>query len=567
MHAPTDISPQNISTATTQSLFFDRVQRWPDRSRFMAPDGDGWRSITWGEYGEQVALITHALGALGLQYDDKVGLFSDNCPEWIYAGLGAMTARNVMVPIYHASTPEQLGYIIRNADLKLLFVRNQGYADALAACTEDFPELQTIVSFEGMIAMSDSAISTLSLEEFYDLGREYRGRHPGHMDELIGAVDMDDVAYMIYTSGTTGRPKGVPLSYRNLAVSTSDWVSINGPLIHPHSDDIHWLPNSHIYGWGAIGLGNLFGFCSYLGTPLNVLELLPQVRPHLFMSVPVYYEKLYLLAQQSSSNHIEQLESLRTMMGGRIQFCLSGGAGLKRAVKDFFLDAGMLVTEGYGLSECSPTLTMNRPQDFNFDSVGKPYPSVELRLAADGEIEARGPVVFKGYYKDPQATREAFTADGWFKTGDVGRWLEGGFLQIVDRKKDIIVTSGGKNVAPQSIEGRFADNPHIEHLVVYGDGQKYLVALVTLRPAAGADSPPSVNDPAIRALVQEQIDLVNRGLAPFETIKKFHLVQERFTPLNGLLTPALKLRRRAVHERYRAELEALYEPKTILQGI
>ncbi len=567
MHAPTDISPQNISTATTQSLFFDRVQRWPDRSRFMAPDGDGWRSITWGEYGEQVALITHALGALGLQYDDKVGLFSDNCPEWIYAGLGAMTARNVMVPIYHASTPEQLGYIIRNADLKLLFVRNQGYADALAACTEDFPELQTIVSFEGMIAMSDSAISALSLEEFYDLGREYRGRHPGHMDELIGAVDMDDVAYMIYTSGTTGRPKGVPLSYRNLAVSTSDWVSINGPLIHPHSDDIHWLPNSHIYGWGAIGLGNLFGFCSYLGTPLNVLELLPQVRPHLFMSVPVYYEKLYLLAQQSSSNHIEQLESLRTMMGGRIQFCLSGGAGLKRAVKDFFLDAGMLVTEGYGLSECSPTLTMNRPQDFNFDSVGKPYPSVELRLAADGEIEARGPVVFKGYYKDPQATREAFTADGWFKTGDVGRWLEGGFLQIVDRKKDIIVTSGGKNVAPQSIEGRFADNPHIEHLVVYGDGQKYLVALVTLRPAAGADSPPSVNDPAIRALVQEQIDLVNRGLAPFETIKKFHLVQERFTPLNGLLTPALKLRRRAVHERYRAELETLYEPKTILQGI
>ncbi len=567
MCALADISPRDISNTSVQSLFFKRADQWRDRSRFMVPLKDGWRSVTWGEYGEQVALLAHALGALGLGPDDKVGIFSDNCLEWMYAGMGALAARTVMVPIYHACTPEQLGYIVKHADLKLLFVRDQGRADALAACAEDFPDLQTIVSFEGTIRPVNAAVAGLSFDELLALGREYRGKHPGHLNELIGAVDMDDVAYMIYTSGTTGRPKGVPLSYRNLAMSTGDWVSINGPSIHPHSDDIHWLPNSHIYGWGAIGLGNLFGFRSFLGSPLNVLELLPQVRPHLFMSVPAYYEKLYLLAQQNSNNHIEQLESLRTMMGGRIQFCLSGGAGLKRAVKEFFLEAGMLIIEGYGLSECSPTLTMNWPQDFNFDSVGKPYPSVELRLATDGEIEACGPVVFKGYYNDPQATRAAFTADGWFKTGDVGRWLEGGFLQIVDRKKDIMVTSGGKNVAPQAIEGRFADNPHIKHLVVYGDGKKYLVALVTLRPAVGADSPPSMTDPAMRELVQEQIDLVNRELAPFETIKKFHLTQERLTPLNGLLTPALKLRRRAVHERYRAELEALYEPETIPQGI
>lgn len=567
MCALTDISPHDISNTSAQSLFFKRVDQWRDRPRFMVPVKGGWQSVTWDEYGEQVALLAHALGALGLGPDDKVGIFSDNCLEWIYAGIGTMAARTVMVPIYHASTPEQLGYIVRHADLKLLFVRDQGCADALAACAEDYSALQTIVSFEGTVTLSNTAVAGLSFDELQALGREYRRKHPGHLERLIGAVAMDEVAYMIYTSGTTGRPKGVPLSYRNLAVSTGDWVSINGPSIHPHSDDIHWLPNSHIYGWGAVGLGNLFGFCSYLGTTLNVLELLPRVRPHLFMSVPAYYEKLYLLALKSSSNHIEQLESLKSMMGERIQFCLSGGAGLKRSVKEFFLDAGMLVTEGYGLSECSPTLTMNWPQNFNFDSVGKPYPSVELRLAADGEIEARGPVVFKGYYKDPQATLAAFTTDGWFKTGDVGRWLEGDFLQIVDRKKDIMITSGGKNVAPQSIEGRFADNPHIEHLVVYGDGKKYLVALVTLRPTAGADSPPSVNDLAMRELVQEQIDFVNQQLAPFETIKKFYLVRERFTPLNGLLTPALKLRRRAVHERYRAELEALYEPETIPQGI
>lgn len=566
MCALTDINPRDISNTSAQSLFFKRVDQWRDRPRFMVPLKDGWQSVTWGEYGEQVALLAHALGALGLGPDDKVGIFSDNCLEWIYAGIGAMAARTVMVPIYHACTPDQLGYIVKHADLKLLFVRDQGCADALAASVEDFPELQTIVSFEGTITPTNTAVAGLSFDEFQALGREHRREHPGHLKGLIGAVDMDEVAYMIYTSGTTGQPKGVPLSYRNLAASTGDWVSINGPSIHPHSDDIHWLPNSHIYGWGAIGLGNLFGFCSYLGTTLNVLQLLPRVRPHLFMSVPAYYEKLYLLALKSSSNHSEQMETLRSMMGGRIQFCLSGGAGLKRSVKEFFLEAGMLVTEGYGLSECSPTLTMNWPQDFNFDSVGKPYPSVELRLAADGEIEARGPVVFKGYHKDPQATREAFTTDGWFKTGDVGRWLEGGFLQIVDRKKDIMVTSGGKNVAPQSIEGRFADNPNIEHLVVYGDAKKYLVALVTLRPAAESDSPASVNDPAIRNLVQEQIDIVNRGLAPFETIKKFHLAHERLTPLNGLLTPALKLRRRAVHERYRAELEALYEPETLPPG-
>lgn len=540
----------------------------------MLPINSGWQPVTWGEYGEQVSLVTHALGALGLGCHDNVGILSANCVEWIYAGIGAMSARTILVPIFHASMPDQLAYTVRHADLRLLFVGGQSDVDTLFAGEQAYPELKTIVSFGDDIITPQPDIAVFSMQEFYARGREYRNHHPYKLDQLISSVDLDDIAYMIYTSGTTGQPKGVPLSYRNLAVSTNDWVAINGALVQPYSDDIHWLPNSHIFGWGAVGLGNLLGFRSYLGTPLNVLELLPIVRPHLFMSVPAYYEKLYSLATQSSTNPKQQFETLKKITGGRIQFCLSGGAGLKREIKEFFLDAGLLITEGYGLSECSPTLTMNRPRDFNFDSVGKPYPSVQLRLAADGEIEAKGPVVFKGYYKDPEATREVFTEDGWFKTGDVGRWLNDDFLQIIDRKKDILVTSGGKNIAPQYIEQMFADNPYIDHLVVYGDGHKYLVALITVNlemiesylateGVAENTTESPTEHPVVKALIQEQVDLINQRLASFQTIKKFYMAPEALSPQNGLLTSGLKLRRRAVYEKYLPNLEKLYiaDPK------
>jgi long-chain acyl-CoA synthetase len=281
------------------------------------------------------------------------------------------------------------------------------------------------------------------------------------------------------------------------------------------------------------------------------------------MSVPSVWEKLATAAAAESTLEARRAK-LASLTGGKLRFCLSGGAGLKREVKDLFWSCDLLIIEGYGLTETSPTLTLNRPDAFRFDTVGKPLPSVELRLAEDGEILARGPTVFGGYHKDPAATREAFTEDGWFKTGDVGRFTDDGFLQIVDRKKDILVTAGGKNVPPANIEQRFADDPFIAHVVVYGDGKKFLVAGVWPNKdavdahlaASGVDA--NARGEAMRALLQQRVDKVNAALASYETIKKFAVMEPALSVEGGHLTPTLKVRRKKVYEAFRAPLEALY---------
>jgi long-chain acyl-CoA synthetase len=273
------------------------------------------------------------------------------------------------------------------------------------------------------------------------------------------------------------------------------------------------------------------------------------------MSVPSYWEKL--AASTLSEPSERRGEKLRQVTGGNLKFCLSGGAGLKREVKELFHANGILIIEGYGLTETSPTLTINRPDSFRFDTVGKPLASVEIRLAGDGEILAKGPNVFSGYFRDEDATKAAFTEDGWFKTGDVGRFTEDGFLQIVDRKKDILVTAGGKNVPPANIELRFRDDPFIAHVVVYGDGKHYLVAGVwpnvqAVRDHLGA----SASEESIR--VQKRIDRVNGELASFERIKRFVVLERPLTVEDGFLTPTLKLRRKQIYQAFKNELEGAY---------
>jgi len=283
------------------------------------------------------------------------------------------------------------------------------------------------------------------------------------------------------------------------------------------------------------------------------MTVFPEVAPHVFLSVPAYWEKLVRAVATSTAPDAE-LDARRAaftqITGGRIRFALSGGAGLKREIKEQLRDLGLVVIEGYGLTETSPTLTLNRPDRYRFDSVGLPLPSVELRLADDGEILARGPSVFRGYHLDPDATARAFTADGWFQTGDVGRFTDDGFLQIVDRKKDILVTAGGKNVPPANLEARFVGDAAVERVVVYGDARPYLVAAVWLNPTV----PAAEREAAATAAVER----VNRDLAKFESIKKFWIADDALTVESGLLTTSLKLRRKAVYDRYRDRFEALY---------
>jgi long-chain acyl-CoA synthetase len=328
----------------------------------------------------------------------------------------------------------------------------------------------------------------------------------------------------------------------------------NAPLLSEGDRDLLWLPMSHIFGFGELCIGNALGYETYLASPHDVLDLLPEVAPQVFFSVPAYWEKIARAIQAGPNTPAARADALRRVTGGRLRFCLSGGAGLKVEIKELLHTAGVLIIEGYGLTETSPTLTLNRPGAFRFDTVGKVLPSVELKLDTDGEILARGENVFSGYFKDPGATAAAFTEDGWFRTGDIGRFTEDGFLQIIDRKKDILVTSGGKNIPPANIEAKFADDPVIERVVVYGDARPYLVAAVWMRhdPAN-----PLATDERDR-VVAARLDDINRELPRHESIKRHFIAETPLTVEDGLLTSSLKLRRKAVYERLRDRFEALY---------
>lgn len=542
-------------------IVFDELPARAEQPRFMLPSDDGWTPVTWREFAEgirQVGLALDAGAALGR--GERACIFAANSVEWLQAAMAIQSMGGVMVPIYGSSTAEQARYVVDHSAAKVLFVGCEALLDRVLEGVVDAPSLEQVVLLDpsldpkvraaGLRAVGKHAPSDATLEATFVHWAELRAagaaRHeaePEAFDALLDALELDAPGLMLYTSGTSGPPKGVPLTHRNVAVNGRDWLQNNAALLEEGYVDLLWLPMSHIFGYGEAGAGNPLGWVSYLSDPKAVMDHLPEVRPQVFMSVPSVWEKLACWAAEASDPGAK----LRELTGGRLRFCLSGGAGLKREVKERFHAEDILLIEGYGLTECSPTLTLNRPDAFRFDSVGLPLPSVELKLAADGEILARGPSIFGGYHEDPEATARAFTEDGFFMTGDVGRFTEDGFLQIIDRKKDILVTAGGKNVAPANIEMRFADDPAVAHVVVYGDGEKYLVAGVW--PAS-----PEVEDAALERAVER----VNAQLARHETIKKLARIDEPLSVEGGTLTATMKVRRKKVYERFGARLRTLY---------
>ena len=575
-----DITPY-LELKIAPRAVFDALGERRARPRFMLPTPSGdWQAVTWGAYADAIRKLGCALAAMGLGPGDRAAIYAPNRVEWIEAALAIQAAGGVMVPVYPACTAEQTAYIVGHSDAKVLFVDT---APLLSRVLERFGEMTAL---ERVIVLDDALDVSKVLAELRAQGKavpsvaevEERFLSFGRALSLGAARDaeapeafmarMDDIeltqtALMLYTSGTTGNPKGVPLSHANVAENGLDWLKCNAPLIEEGFVDLLWLPMSHIFGLGEACLGNTLGFTTYLSDPMKVLAHLPEVKPNVFMSVPAYWEKLATSAT-SETDPDARREKLASLTGGRLKFCLSGGAGLKREIKQLFYECGLLIIEGYGLTECSPTLTLNRPEAFRFDSVGKPLPSVELMLAEDGEILARGPNVFAGYHKDPVATREAFTDDGWFKTGDVGRFTEDGFLQIVDRKKEILVTAGGKNVPPANIELRFADDPIVSHAIVYGDGKKYLVAGIWLNPEAtdarlaALGVGPEGRAAGIDELVKASVARVNEHLASFEQIKRHRVMDAPLTVAGGLLTSTLKPRRKQIYAAFSRDFEALY---------
>ncbi len=527
---------------------FERAGQHPHRPRFLLPDAKGavTATVTWGEFAEQLRAIALGLVELGVAPGDRVAVFAPNSVAWGAAALAIQAMGGVLVPIYGSSTADDARYVLEHSDAAAVFVDT-------APLLERAKDTRARVIWMG----AAPAEGVTSLGAVMALGREVHARDPGRLDALMDAVPLSAFGMMLYTSGTSGRPKGVPLTHENVAANGRDWLECNAPILHEDAVDLLWLPMSHIFGFGELCLGNTLGFTTWMTTPLEVLGLIPIVRPTVFMSVPALWEKLAKGAMESK-DPAERRERLAASTGGRLRFCLSGGAGLKREVKELFYEAGVLIIEGYGLTEASPTLTLNRPGAFRFDSVGKPLPSVSLRLADDGEILARGPNVFSGYHKDPAATAEAFDGDGWLKTGDVGRFTEDGFLQIIDRKKDILVTAGGKNIPPANIELRFADEPIFLHVVVYGDAKRYLTAGVWLEPRLAEATRAAEGHATLEALVASRIERVNAQLASYETLKKFAIMPTLLTIESGLLTPTAKVKRKAVYAAFQLEFEALY---------
>lgn len=545
---------KEIGKHLTWDLFIEADKKM-DSTRFFVPVEGNYQPISWKKYSEEVKKIAGYLLSEGIQTQEKVSLLGHNTYNWCVTHLGIQSTRGIMVPIYPASQANLLEYFFEHSDSRFLF------------CDSAFlPMIQTInrAKIEKIIVLDDKTEGyDLPLVKFSDALKQGEA-NLAKAEEIIDTAQSDDIACIIYTSGTTGLPKGVMLTHKNLQSSSEDWIALNGSSIPENAVDPHWLPLSHTFGSGSIMLGNRLGWQTYFVSHKDVLAKMTDIKPHLFLSVPAYWEKVYNMMQSLGGDDMKA--NFDKVTGGRLVFGLSGGAGLKKEIKEGFHKIGFLIIEGYGLTECSPTLTMNRKDKFNFDTVGVPYPSVQVKLAEDGEILAKGPNIFKGYYKDEKATNDAFDEEGWFKTGDVGLWTDDGFLKIIDRKKEILVTSGGKNIPPQNIERMYQDNIYINHFVAYGDGKKYLSGLVTLneepvRAKLGDNETPweeLVKSQKLIDLVNEQVEAANEKLASFETIKKVFIYSGQLTVEENLLTSSLKIRRKAIYERFRNELEALH---------
>lgn len=555
-----------------------------------------WRQLTWGEVGARATAIARGLASLGVGRGARVAIISENRPEWALADLGSLTAGCQVVSVFPTLPDAEMAFILRHAGCRLAFVESAELAARVLALRPQLPHLAQVVVLQPGEGGGEG--EPLPLAELEERGRRQGGELPGL------AAASDEAALVIYTSGTTGEPKGVLLTHRNILGTLEAVVAAFGAT-ESLTLNLSFLPLAHALERIAghflpLVLGRTIAYARSLDT---VAEDFRTVRPVFAVAVPRVFEKIYARIQlqarrrpafaralfawavkvgEQRSRLVERgrpvppaltvryaladalvFRSLRAKLGGRLRLFVSGGAPLAADIARFFHAAGILVCEGWGATETSAPSTWNTPAAYRFGSVGRPLPGVEVRVAADGELEVRGVNVFPGYLDNPAANAEAFTADGFWRSGDIGRVDEDGFYYITDRKKELIITAGGKNIAPQKLENLLRQQPLISHCLVHGDRRRYVVALLTLDRAALAaahpdlaDAPPG--DERLRALLGAQVAAVNAQLARFEQIKDFRIVPGDFTAAGGELSQSLKLKRRVVEERYRHLLDDMY---------
>ena len=586
-------------------MLLDRIAATPDAEAYRFPVGDRWESVTWGQTGEIVRTLAGGLLALGIQPEERVAIASGTRVEWLYADLAIACAGAATTTIYPTTGPEDVGYILRDSDSRIVFAEDDLQVQKLRDQRDQLPGLERVITFDG----TPDGDWVLGLDDLRELGTRHLADHPDAVERAVADVHPEHLATLIYTSGTTGRPKGVELPHRcwtYIGVAAQDLDILS-------ADDLQflWLPLSHSFGKMLQAVQLQVGFPTAVdGRMDRIVPNLAEIRPTFMAGPPRIFEKVHAKvvqtveeeggvraalfgwafgvgdqvararlagdpvgpltrAQHAVADRIV-LAKVRDRLGGRIRFLISGSAALSPDVASWFHAAGMVVMEGYGLTETSAGTAIVRLDDLAFGKVGPPVPGTEVRIAEDGEILVRGPSVMRGYHGQPEATAEVLDADGWLATGDVGELDPEGRLRITDRKKDLIKTSGGKYIAPQAIEMLFkATCPLASQIVVHAEGRNYATALVTLDPDAltqwaAAHGVPETDYatlaalPAVRDYVQASMDQVNTRLNRWETIKDFRILDRDLTVEDGEVTPSMKVRRKVVETTYRPLLDAMY---------
>lgn len=606
------IAPEKLTRKTTSlpQLLAQRVQDTPDREAYRYPVGEGWRSMTWRQAGERIKAIAAGLISLGLHREERVGILSNTRVEWLLCDLGILCAGGATTTVYPSSTAEDCAFILADSDTRYVFVEDGIQITKLRAHRAEMPKLQKVITIDGAPDGKDGDW-IMSLADLEAKGAELLAKDPRAIDDVVKGVEGKHLATLIYTSGTTGKPKGVRLLHECWAYTGDaiDAIKLWG------ADDVQylWLPMSHSFGKvlmaGHIASGSVTAID---GRIPKIIENLAVVRPTIMAAVPRIFEKVYnkILEGVKQGSPLKQkifhwalgvgregsklrqqgrepsgllalklkiadklvFSKIKQRFGGRIRYFISGSAPLSREIAEFFHACGILILEGYGLTESSAASFVNRPSKYAFGSVGMPMPGTDLKVAPeDGEILIRSPGVMQGYHNLPEVTAETLTPDGWLRTGDIGEVDGNGFLRITDRKKDLIKTSGGKYIAPQAIEGRLkATCPYISQVIVHGDRRNFVTALVTLDEEAtmkwahdnGLNGKPYseiVMTPEAKKLLEPYFAEVNRSLAKYESVKQFAILPKDLSVDDGELTPSLKVKRKVVEKKYATVLDKMYE--------
>jgi long-chain acyl-CoA synthetase len=604
--APPPRVPLDVDEPTTLIEMLERTVRLHGKADTLNYKRDGtWRSISSADMLARARFVALGLYSLGIRHGDRVGLFSENCPEWTLADAGCLFAGAIDVPIYPTLTPPQVAYILKDSGARILFAQNQAKLDQIEELLKDCPALERVIFFDAM-GVKDS--SHLSFSELEERGRELSKESPTLSEELAHTVKPEDLATIIYTSGTTGEPKGVMLTHTNLVTNLID---SSGHLSFSAEDSVlSVLPYSHVLERLAMYMYLHHGMSIFYAESMEKIgDNLREVHPTILICVPRLFEKIYAKIKDKaatdgkmnaailawavnvgkdyarhtlSHKRVPPLLALKYKLasrlvfskwhegvGGRIRVFISGGAALPDEIALVFAGAGLPIVQGYGLTETSPVISAGRLEDNRIGTVGKPISNVEVRIAEDGEIETRGPNVMRGYYNKPEETSKVFTEDGWFKTGDIGTLDKDGFLRITDRKKELFKTSGGKYIAPQPIEQMIKGSRFVNQVVLIGNGRKFPAALIVpdweqirayaqLKGIEARTPAEFCEHPRIINLFERQVAALTPELAKYERVKRIALLENELTIEGDELTPTLKVKRRVVDEKYRSVIDRLY---------